>query len=52
MKMFIFKSSKKCDKLSNLTVFTDTYARAYCLALISMKKSGYKGEPIIIIKND
>ena len=48
MKLFVITSTRKSDKLT-LNIFADTKARAYCLALIYMKRKGYLGSPKIII---
>lgn len=45
MKMFVFTSTRKSDRLSQITVFTDSAKRAYGRALIYFKEHGYKGSP-------
>lgn len=46
MRVYFFKSSNKCDKLSQLTIASTTMLRAYALAVMNFKSNGYKGTPI------
>lgn len=48
MKLFFFKSSRKSDKLSQISVMTSSARRAYALAIVMFIKSGYKGKPVLI----
>ena len=50
-KLFFFTSSRKSDKLSQLTIATTTKRRAYGLALMNFKSNGYKGSPKFLIIN-
>lgn len=45
-KLYFFKSSRKSDKLSQITVFTNSIRKAYAIAQIHFIKSGYKGVPV------
>lgn len=45
MKCFFFVSTRKADRLSQITVFAATEQRAYGRALIYFKEHGYKGSP-------
>lgn len=47
-RIFFFKSSRKSDKLSQLTIMSSSVRRATNLAIISFAKYGYKGSPVII----
>lgn len=44
--MYVFESSRKCERRVHVTVFTNSYARAFMLAVINFTKNGYKGSPI------
>ena len=44
--IYFFRSSRKSDKLSQITVFTNSVKRAYAMAQIYFIKSGYKGVPV------
>lgn len=46
MRIYFFKSSRKSDKLSQLTIASTSMLRAYALAVINFKNNGYKGTPI------
>ena len=48
MKIFFFKSSRKSDKISVLTICTSTIARATSLAQLCFIKNKYKGKPVIL----
>lgn len=45
-KLYFFKSSRKSDNLSQITVFTNSVKRAYAMAQIHFIKAGYKGVPV------
>lgn len=49
MKIFFFKSSRKSDKLSVLTICTSTIARATAIAQLNFLKNKYKGKPQLVI---
>lgn len=48
-KLFFFTSTRKSDKLSQITVATTTKRRAYALALMNFKSNGYKGSPKFLL---
>lgn len=45
MKIFFFTSTRKSDRLSQITIVTTTPKRAYMRALVYFKEHGYKGSP-------
>lgn len=45
MKIYFFTSTRKSDKLSQITVFACSATRAYGRALIYFKTHNYKGSP-------
>lgn len=45
MKFYFFKSSRKSDKCSQVTIITSSVRRAYALAVVKFKEYGYKGTP-------
>ena len=48
--LFFFKSSRKADKCSVITIKTATYKRALVMAIVSFNRWGYKGSPVCINK--
>lgn len=48
MSMYFFKSSRKSDKLSQLTIGSRSLERATALAVIAFAKYGYLGSPVLI----
>lgn len=47
-KIYFFKSSRKSDKLTQLTIMSNSSRRAIGLAVIAFVKYGYKGSPVMI----
>jgi hypothetical protein len=43
---YFFKSSRKSDKLTTLSIFTTSVKRAYALAQLHFFDKGYKGMPV------
>lgn len=43
--LYFFCSSRKSDKLTQLTIATTTKRRAYALAVMNFKSNNYKGTP-------
>lgn len=48
MKLYIFKSSRKSDKINRLTIWTNSERKAVALAIINFAKHGAKGSPVRI----
>lgn len=46
MRVYFFKSSRKSDKLSQLTIASSSMLRAYALAVMNFKSNGYLGTPV------
>ena len=44
--IYFFRSSRKSDKLSQITIFTNSVRKAYAMAQIHFIKAGYKGVPV------
>lgn len=44
--IYFFKSTRKSDRLTVLTIATTTIKRAYALAQLHFFSKGYKGMPI------
>lgn len=44
--MYVFESSRKCERRVHVTVFSNSYTRALILAVINFTKNGYKGSPV------
>lgn len=44
--MYVFESSRKCERKGYVTVFASSYTRALMLAVINFTKNGYKGSPV------
>lgn len=49
MHLYFFKSSRKSDKLSVLTIATSNFKRAMALAQLHFLTAGYKGKPKLAI---
>ena len=47
--IFFFKSSRKTDKCSQITIMTTNQKRAENIAILKFKEYGYKGTPILAI---
>jgi hypothetical protein len=48
MKLYIFKSSRKSDKINRLTIWTNSEKKAIALAIINFAKHEAKGSPVRI----
>lgn len=48
MKLYIFKSSRKSDKINRLSIWTNSERKAISLAIINFAKHGAKGSPVQI----
>lgn len=48
MKLYIFKSSRKSDNITRLSIWTNSERKAIALAIINFAKHGAKGSPIQI----
>ena len=48
MKIYFFTSSRKSDKISQITIMTSSLRRAYSIAIIKFKEWGYEGTPKLL----
>lgn len=48
MKLYIFKSSRKSDNITRLSIWTNSERKAIALAIINFAKHGAKGSPVQI----
>lgn len=44
--LYFYKSTKKCDNLSQLTIVSNSARKAYVLALKNFIQNGYQGVPV------